>query len=158
MENFNPRSPSQAAAMDAIAANPTGSFFLWGHFGGGKTHLATAQYRELVKLERPCLFLSMWDLVTDLRRAEVEEDYVSLARERSKFGPKNFHLFIDDLDKYKPTQFKTEVLFELFNDIYKRELHVTITSNESMQELFDAGVLHPGIVRRIDDMCLSLEV
>jgi DNA replication protein DnaC len=157
LASYVPVDGDQEKAVTAIHAKLTGSFFLWGNYARGKTHLATAQYIELVKLERPCLFLTMAELVFELRRSELDSDYFCVVRQRVRHA-EPFHLFIDDIDKFKATEFKTEALFDLFDTIYKRELGLTVTSNFSLEELQQAQSLHPAIIRRIDDICRVIEV
>jgi DNA replication protein DnaC len=153
-ENYVPTDAKQETARNAIQLDFTRSFYLYGDYARGKTHLATAQYRQLIEIERPALFMSMGELLADLRKAETNDEYFCLVRQRVRYAD-NFHLFVDDIDKFKGTEFKTEVLFDLFDTIYKRKLGVTITSNCTLAEL--RGI-HPSIVRRIDDTCQALEV
>jgi DNA replication protein DnaC len=148
---------AQQAARDRIAAEFTGSYFLHGDYARGKTHLATAQYVKLVQIEWPCLFLGMAELIAELRRAELDPDYFCLVRHRARYAER-FHLFLDDIDKFKATDFKFEVLFDMIDTIYKRNLGLTVTSNYSLIELARAEAVHPAIVRRIDDICSVLEV
>lgn len=155
--NFEPRSDRQQLALTEIAYEPLGSFCLTGEYGKGKTHLAIAQYRYHVQLERPCLFLSMAGLLSELRRAELEADYFCLVLDRIRYAEK-FHLFIDDIDKFKVTDFKFEVLFDAFDTIYRRKLGLTVTSNYSLRELIEFEKLHPAIVRRIDDSCKAVQL
>ena len=100
--NYVPIDGQQERALDAICRAPTGSFFLFGQYARGKTHLATAQYIELVKLERPCLFLSMAELISELRKSELDPDYFCVVRQRVRYTDP-FHLFLDDIDKFKAT-------------------------------------------------------
>lgn len=155
--NYRARDDKQLAAFTAIASNHLGSYFLWGGYGRGKTHLATAQYRKLVELGEAAMFFTMADLLAELRMAEIRlfEEYVCIVRDRAKYATR-FHLFIDDIDKFKITEFKFEVLFDLVNTLYSRKLGLTITSNLSLTELM--RVLDTSIVRRIDDMCQAVEV
>ncbi len=66
------------------------------------------------------------------------------------------HLFWDDADKLKPTEFKYGVLFDLVDRIYRNEHSLTITSNLDIEKLED--VLTPAMVRRIDDICIDVEI
>ncbi len=155
--NYVPMDAKQEAARDKIAGEFTGSYFLYGDYARGKTHLATAQYVQLVKIERPCLFLGMAELIAELRRSEMDPDYFCTVRQRARYADR-FHLLIDDIDKFKVTDFKFEVLFDLVDTIYKRKLGLTVTSNYSLLELASSGSIHPSIVRRIDDICCAVEV
>jgi len=82
-------------------------------FLNGKTHLLCAQYRELVTAGMVyCHVRTTRELVEELRRAEFDEDFTSpVIAAASRREP--YHLFWDDIDKLKLTDFKTEVLFDL---------------------------------------------
>ena len=59
------------------------------------------------------------ELVEELRRAEFDEDFVSpVIVAASRRVP--YHLFWDDIDKLKLTDFKTEVLFDLVDSLHYR--------------------------------------
>jgi hypothetical protein len=58
------------------------------------------------------------DLVKELRRAELNDGYDSpVIASASSSAP--YHLFWDDIDKLKLTDFKTEVLFDLVDSLYR---------------------------------------
>lgn len=155
--NYTPVDTRQHTALTQIAGDFTSSFFIHGDYARGKTHLATAQYAKLVDIERSCEFLSMAELLTELRRSEMDAEYFCTVRHRVRSAEK-FHLFIDDIDKFKVTDFKLEVLFDLFDTLYKRSLGLTVTSNHGLRELANSGAVHPSIVRRIDDICEVVEL
>ncbi len=156
-ENYVPMDAKQEAALDRISKDFTGSYFLSGIYGRGKTHLATAQFVRFVHIERPCLFVTMAELIGELRRAEMDSDYFCEVRQRVRYADQ-FHLFIDDVDKFKGSDFRFEILFDLIDGVYRRNLGLTITSNYNLRELVEAESLHPSIVRRIDDICQVVEV
>lgn len=154
--NYLPVDQSQANALNAVSGEPGRSFFLYGTYRRGKTHLAVAQYRTLIEAGGNALFVSMSSLLAELRAAEVH-DQTSAVIQRVRHSDE-FHLFIDDVDKFKPTEFKSEVLFDLFDTLYKRKLSLTITSNLGLEALSGVGRLDGAILRRIDDVCLPVEV
>jgi DNA replication protein DnaC len=155
--NYEPINPRQVKAHERISSEFAKSFFIYGDYAQGKTHLAIAQYRKLIELEQPCLFLSMAELMFELRKSEIDSDYFCLVRERVRYAER-FHLFIDDIDKFKTTDFKFEALFDLIDNVYKRDLALTVTSNHSMKMLSMNRLLDPAILRRIDDICEAVEV
>jgi DNA replication protein DnaC len=155
--NYVPIDGVQEQALKQVMGDFTKSYFLHGDYARGKTHLATAQYIQLVEIERSCLFLTMAELISELRKAEMDPDYFCTVRERARYAER-FHLFVDDIDKFKATDFKFEVLFDLIDTIYKRKCGLTVTSNHTLRELSHSGLLHPSIVRRIDDTCQQVEV
>jgi chromosomal replication initiation ATPase DnaA len=99
----------------------------------------------------------MGELISELRHGEINPDYFSIVRHRVRYSDQ-FHLFVDDIDKFKGTDFKFEVLFDLFDTLYKRNLSLTVTSNYSLAELANSEHLNPAIIRRIDDICQAIEV
>lgn len=155
-ENYVPMDPMQERALSALKAVPHGSFFLWGNYGRGKTHLATAQYRALIEGGQSCAFRSMGELLRELTDAVVRDE-TSTVIQSARYA-ESFHLFIDDIDKFKSTEFKHEALFDLLDTLYKRKLGLTITSNYGLGLLVEMERVHPAIVRRIDDMCRAVQV
>jgi hypothetical protein len=69
-----------------------------------------------------------------------------------------YHLFWDDIDKLKLTDFKTEVLFDLVDGLSRQKHGLTVTGNHSMRDLVKRERMHPAIVRRLDDICRVIEV
>jgi DNA replication protein DnaC len=157
LSNYTPRDFQQKAAWNAVAGNVTGCFFLHGGYARGKTHLATAQYRKLVELDRSCLLFTMGELVAELMKADLDQDYFCEVRHRARYAA-GFHLFVDDIDKFRPTEYNVAALFDLINTLYKRNLGLTVTSNYNLRALSERNMVHPAIVRRLDDMCKALEV
>jgi DNA replication protein DnaC len=157
-ETFRPRDPKQQRALSQMRKDSQGSFYLTGAYGNGKTHLLYAQYRELVTAcQVRCHVRTTRELVEELRRAEFDEDFVSpviaAASRRARY-----HLFWDDIDKLKLTDFKTEVLFDLVDSLYRQKHGLTVTGNYSMRDLVEHERMHPAIVRRLDDMCRVIEI
>lgn len=96
------------------------------------------------------------ELVEDLRRAEFDEGFVSPVLAASS-NPAPYHFLWDDIDKLKTTDFKTEVLFDLVDSLYRQKHGLTVTSNYSMRDLVEHERMHPAIVRRLDDRCRVIE-
>lgn len=154
---YQPQDSGQRQALSRISGEFTKNYFIHGEYARGKTHLSVAQYRKLVEIERPCALFGMAELLAELRRAEVDSDYFSQVRDRIRHAD-SFHLFIDDIDKFKVTEFKAEALFDLIDTVYKRGLGLTITSNYSLKQLGDSGRLDWAVLRRIDDICEPIEL
>ena len=54
--------------------------------------------------------------------------------------------------------FKTEVLFDLVDSLYRQKHGLAVTGNYSMRDLVEHERVHPAIVRRLDDMCRVVEI
>jgi DNA replication protein DnaC len=157
-ESFRPRNPRQQRALEMMKMKPSGSWYLTGSYGSGKTHLLYAQYREMVlTCKTGCHVRTTRDLVEELRRAEFADDFVSPVLAAAS-GSTPFHLFWDDIDKLKPTDFKTEVFFNLVDNLYRQKHGLTVTSNYSMRDLIERERMHPATVRRLDDICRVIEL
>lgn len=157
-ESFRPKNRKQEWALAQMREDPGGSFYLTGSYGSGKTHLLYAQYRQMVLAGKTRYHVrTTRELVEDLRQAEFDDSFVSpIISAASSSDP--YHFFWDDIDKLKPTDFRTEVLFNLVDSLYRRNYGLTVTSNYSMRDLVERERLHPAIVRRLDDMCRIVEV
>lgn len=155
-ENYIPTDDLQVVALETVRGSIDCGMFIHGGYGRGKTHLAVAQYRALVSAGQECAFRSVSELITELREFELKGEF-SKVLDRAKYADE-FHLFVDDIDKFKPTEFKAESFHELFNTIYSRKLSVTVTTNWDMQTLVENERISPAIVRRLDDMCLAVRV
>ena len=88
---------------------------------------------------------------------EIDDGFISPVRAAAS-RPEHYHLFWEDIDKLKPTDFKTEVLFDLVDTLYRQKHGLTVTGNYLMRDLVEHERMHPAIVRRLDDMCRVLEV
>jgi DNA replication protein DnaC len=157
-KSFKPRDPKQQCALSLMQKDPAGSWYLTGAYGNGKTHLLYAQYQEIViSGKMRCHVRTTRELVEELRRAEFDEGFMlPVLAAASKSVP--YHLFWDDIDKLKMTDFKTEVLFDLVDSLYRQKHGLTVTGNYSMRDLVEHERMHPAIVRRLDDMCRVIEV
>jgi DNA replication protein DnaC len=157
-QSYHARNPRQEHAVALVRDFPEGSWYMTGHYGSGKTHLFYAQYRELAVAGKiRCHVRTARELLEELKRHELDGEFVSpvmtAAHSRSPY-----HLFWDDIDKLKLTDFKTEVLFELVDALYRHKHGLTVTANYSLQDLVERERMHPAIVRRLDDMCRVIQI
>ena len=149
---YEPRSEQQKRALMRMATSPENNFYLTGPYGRGKTHLLVSQYRALID-RKGSLLRSALEVFDELEAARFERDYIPPVLQLQDSGG---HLFMDDLDKFKPTDFKDEVLFGLVDGLYRNQVGLTVTSNGTLSELTES--VHPAVVRRLKDMCEVLEV
>ena len=157
-QSYSARNPRQERAVALMTSLPEGSWYLTGDYGSGKTHLFYAQFREMaVAGKTRCCVRTTRELVEELKRMELDGEFVSPVM-AAAYSCAPYHLFWDDIDKLKPTDFKTEVLFELVDALYRRKHGLTVTANYSLQDLVVRERMHPAIVRRLDDMCTVIHL
>lgn len=176
LESYSARSIGQENAFRSIAENPTGSYFLFGSFSRGKTHLMIAQYRYMAMRGSKCLLRSARELMEELRKAEVAPDTGHEPAESPVLKMINVansgHLFIDDIDKAPArSSFRVETLFDLFDTIKRRQIGLTVTSNlplwrkkeekfkdpkKPLQDLRD--LLTEQVVSRLYAVCRPIEI
>jgi len=148
-------SPSQSKALLEMGNSPTESYFLYGKYGTGKTHIAALLYEVLAywKLARGYVWIPEVELKEDFRKATVEDGYfpkISVAR-INRGSIKS--LFIDDMGKVKPSDFYRQELYGIIDTIYRQNRQLVITSNYSLAQLSHPKELGVGICRRIQDVC-----
>jgi DNA replication protein DnaC len=158
LQTYQARNPQQERAVALMKSLPEGNWNMTGSYGSGKTHLFYAQYHELAVAGRiRCHVRTTKELVDELKRFELDRDFVSPVM-ASACASAPYRLFWDDIDKLKPTDFKTEVLFELVDALYRQKHGLTVTANYSLQDLVARERMHPAIVRRLDDMCKVIQI
>jgi DNA replication protein DnaC len=157
-QTYQARNPQQERAVALMRDFPEGSWYMTGPYGSGKTHLFYAQYRELAGAGKIlCHVRTTRELVEELRRHELDNEFISPVT-TAAYSRAPYHLFWDDIDKLKPTDFKTEVLFELVDALYRHKHGLTVTANYSLKDLVERERMHPAIVRRLDDMCRVIQI
>lgn len=158
LENLEPQNLFQRDGLKAIRINPNGSYFIYGDYGSGKTHLMIAQYCYLAERGENCLLRSPKDLVRELQKAETEEGFVSEVMQSARRAEK-FHLFWDDIEKAPTyTTWREEALRDLLDLIWRRNLRLTITSNESMRGLEDKKLISSPVISRLFRICTPVQV
>lgn len=152
-----PRSEQQAALLATMLAHPEDSYLLVGLAGSGKTHLATALYRNalalntLERLANPSAPATVWrtdasDMLNehqtwDLRDKNDEHSSAHFpavwlnsisAVARAGYRP---CLFLDEIDKVSPSDYRLNRLRELINCVYEASGQIVATMNISPDAL-----------------------
>ena len=139
-DNFLPRGrpgtpPAQADTLEQafrlaqnFARKPEGWLVLHGPYGCGKTHLAAAVANAAVEQGVPTLFLTVPDLLDDLR-ATYERGASESYQERMDKVRNVALLILDDLGAHAETSWAQEKLFQILNHRYINRLPTVITTN-----------------------------
>jgi DNA replication protein DnaC len=110
-----------------------GWLFLQGGYGCGKTHLAAAIANAAVGRGVPTLFLTVPDLLDQLRYAYGAEDVTFEERfDQVRNAPL---LILDDFGTQSATPWAREKLFQILNFRYINQLPTVVTTNLLLEEI-----------------------
>jgi DNA replication protein DnaC len=161
-DNFEPRGqiglgPAQADSLERafnharqFAAKLEGWLVLQGPYGCGKTHLAAAVANFVVDIGVPTLFLTVPDLLDNLRfsynnpQATFEERFEDIRKVPL--------LIMDDFGTENATSWAQEKLFQILNYRYINNLPLLITTNLSLNQLegrISSRLQDPELVTRV---------
>lgn len=142
--NFEPRgrvglAPRQADSLEAafnqaqqFARTMEGWLLLEGGYGSGKTHLAAAIANFAVGVGLPAIFITVPDLLDELRFAYRSEDGFEERFEEIRQAPL---LILDDFGTQNATEWAQEKLFQILNHRYINKLPVVVTTNLSLDQI-----------------------
>ncbi len=143
-DNFEPRGrvglpARQADSLEAafnqsqqFARNMEGWLLLEGGFGSGKTHLAAAIANFAVEVGLPSIFITVPDLLDELRFSYNSEDGFEERFEQIRQAPL---LILDDFGTQNATEWAQEKLFQILNHRYINRLPLVVTTNLSLDQI-----------------------
>ena len=154
-DNFSPRGrvglrAAQAESLEQaynqarfFAETRKGWLVLSGEYGSGKTHLAAAIANFVVDIGIPTLFLTVPDLLDNLRFSYDDPE----SSFESRFDEiRNAPLLImDDFGTQNATEWAQEKLFQILNFRYINKLPLVVTTNLML------GEIEPRIQSRLED-------
>lgn len=129
---------------------------IWGNYGTGKTHLATAIVNNLLTKNVPCMFVVVPELLEYIRAGIKNEDTAQTATKIIDLAKKADVLVMDDLGAEKPSMWVKEQLFILINARYENSLTTIITTNLNTSELVEQ--IGQRIVSRIVEMTEAVKI
>lgn len=126
------------------------SVLLSGGTGCGKTHLAVAMMVEFLKSNHDALFVTLPDLLLEIRSSFSEKSGTTEKGLVEWFSTKQL-LVLDDVGAEKPSEFTVATLFLILDRRIRQERQTIITTNlQAMRDIEE----HAGarIVSRISEM------
>lgn len=119
------------------ASNGKG-LYIEGTYGTGKTHLAVAIAKELIKEGKSVICKTPSELLSSIRNTyEDNQDYMSEQDVVAIFEKVDL-LIIDDFGKQKPTAWGMSVMYDIINYRYGEMLPTIITTNFNESDLIRA--------------------
>jgi DNA replication protein DnaC len=134
--------------------NPGKGLLLMGKEGTGKTHVAVAILKEVLRKGYSGLYWNVPELFLELRRTmneSAEQNEADLFDEALKADL----LVLDDLGAERTSEYVMDRLYVLINGRYQNDTATVITTNRTLEEL--RAQIGKRIASRICEMCVSVE-
>ncbi len=129
--------PKVVSAARQYAANPDQSLLISGNCGSGKTHIAVAILREMLKQgKRDLMFKSVPELMLDLRNSFEES---STTTEEEIINQFSYYktLVLDDLGAEKFSEYAVQCLYLIIERRLNAGKTTIITTNMNIEEIND---------------------
>ena len=123
-----------------------------GQVGCGKTHLSIALAVNFLKKGTPVVYMPYRDVITKLKQNMIDEVYYN--KEMNKYKNAKV-LLIDDLFKGKINDTDKNIMFEIINYRYLKNMPMIISSEKQAEDILD---FDEAIGSRILEMCKSYTV
>jgi len=115
---------------------PSGDIFITGECGSGKTHIACAILRELAKADKKAFFVSVPELLMELRVSFKDGATQSESDIINRYVNMPF-LVLDDLGAEKTTEYSITSLYLIIDKRINDERPTVITTNLSLGQVED---------------------
>jgi DNA replication protein DnaC len=129
------RHPTQARVIANLKAQPSSSYLFLGRNGCGKSQFGWVLYRAAVDANRPAIAIALSDLLMEFRAWDVDKIQPRLTAESLRERKGRWLIFIDEIEKARPSEFAAEKLFRILDEIYNFNHQLVITSNLRPAEL-----------------------
>jgi hypothetical protein len=169
----------QQEVINALKANPEGSYAFFGPPGTSKTTWTTALYADLLwktcmredyRRVFPVRRIStklMLDQHTDwtMHKHDPDDEFKPMLMEPEVSSEKikaasdsggKFHLFLEEIDKIKETEVRRANLFEILNSLHDNYGQLVVNSNLTFNEF--SNVFGADFSRRIRDICAIIDL
>lgn len=144
---------------------PEGGLLLSGPSGTGKTHLAVAIIKGLLRKGIPCMFVDFHDLLAEIRNSY---DQLSQTSELQILRPilTTEVLLMDDLGSQRMTEWMMDTVFHIINLRYQQKKTLIATTNLAMESTLTKGSgletlrdrLGYRTISRLYEMCTFVEL
>lgn len=133
MEAFM-KAKSYSKNFEEIRVTRKNSMMFLGQVGSGKTHLAIAISNLLLDKGIGVIYMPYRDSITNLKQSILDEE--NYQREISKYKNSQV-LLIDDLFKGRITESDVNIMYEIVNYRYFKNLPILTTSEKTVDDLIE---------------------
>lgn len=126
----------QSTIVPFLKKHPDKSYFFCGNGDVGKSHFYWSLYMHAVRSERVVFASSLYDLIEAVKRSfdGVHLNPVEAMNQVLDATP-NVAVFLDDVNKARPTEFVAETIFNFLDRIYRDKHQLVVTSQLSPEDL-----------------------
>jgi DNA replication protein DnaC len=163
--------PRQEEYIKLMQSDPLGKYVISGDFGTGKTHFFWCLYLEAVRSDRKIYAGTLRALIDEYQRgieaSQREEAYIlPIYADDFRQDVMPCSLFLDDIDKARPTEYVAERLFELVDAAHSFGHQIVVTTNLRIDQLLEHfrradkefGRFGGAIIRRLLDGAHEVEM
>lgn len=127
------------------------NLFLFGNYGTGKTMLMSILCRSLAKdYLFKCRYVNTVDLMNEIKESFNSSNDKTVKKILDDYRESDV-LFLDDIDKVKPSDYLKEIFYAISNYRTEYELPTIISANHSPEEL-DSKFFDEAIISRLVDV------
>lgn len=134
------RHPKQPEVVAYMKAHPEANYFICGKPNSGKTHLYWSLYQAAAVAGRLVFASKLFDLIEAIKAQIFDSKLPSPLP--SMGGSERMGIFLEDVNKARPTEFVGERLFNFLDDVYNNKHQLVVTSQLAPADLvkyFDRG-------------------
>lgn len=153
------RHPAQGVIIGIMQANPTASFLFAGRNDSGKSHFLWSLYAHAIPSSRRVVACGLKQLLDEYKAVfndQTKERLVTVTGADLRQNHTPYSIFIDEIDKVRPTEYAAEQFFEVVDAAYSFGHQIVATTNLHRDELVDHWATEcpqygVSIVRRLVD-------
>lgn len=134
LTTLEPRSdlhPDQAKVIEYMQGHPDDNYFFCGRPDSGKTHFYWALYRDRANHGVPVFASKLFALIEGIKAHMFNNEPTPLP----SLDVPRISIFLEDVNKARPTEFVAERFFNFLDDIYTRRHQIVVTSQLSPEQL-----------------------
>jgi len=145
------RHPSQPAIVKMLKEQPDGDYFFCGKPDSGKTHFFWTLYQNDVEQNKNVFASTLFKLIEAITDQMFNREPKIVVPD---LDVEQISIFLEDVNKARPTEFVAERFFNFIDDVYNRKHRLVVTSQvapDALAKHFERaeGVDGTAIVRRM---------